>query len=134
MPVSAGMAVSKPTWKLVAPSRSRNTDRKLPTPAVIPTPIASINTARWLRSPRVAARSRMCHKPAGRPPFAGGGAFAGGLFSAGAAGGRSRWRIALGNSLSVECELTGRAETRRVVALLCGESIAQSAAKQLTGC
>ena len=49
IPVSAGMAVSRPTWKSVAPSRTRNTDRKLPTPAVIPTPMPSISTLRWLR-------------------------------------------------------------------------------------
>ena len=78
IPVSAGMAVSRPTWKSVAPSRTMNTDRKLPTPAVIPTPMASMSTLRWLRCSGEAGRrstsqSRDC---AGAPVavVAGGGA------------------------------------------------------------
>ena len=57
IPVSAGMAVSRPTWKSVAPSRTRNTDRKLPTPAVIPTPMPSISTLRWFRCSGEAGRT-----------------------------------------------------------------------------
>ena len=65
MPVSAGMAVSRPTWKSVAPSRTMNTDRKLPTPAVIPTPMPSISTLRWLRCSGVAGRRSTSQSRAG---------------------------------------------------------------------